>query len=74
MSYRPMVLVGREWAGNGVRFATEEEAMSSARDLFLRWTLVLDYRADESEDPVNCAWDSTRGNVHLEVVTCGEER
>lgn len=68
MSYRPMVLVGREWAGNGVRFATEEEALASARDLSWRWTLVLDYRADESDDPVNCAWDSTRGNVHLEVV------
>lgn len=68
MSFRPMVLVGREWAGNGVRFATREEAEASARDLACRWTLVLDHRADESDDPVNCAWDASRGNVHLEVI------
>jgi len=68
MSFRPMVKVGNEWAGNGIRFATREEAESSARDLAMRWTLVLDHRADESDDPVNCEWDSSRGNVHLEVV------
>lgn len=68
MSFRPMVLVGREWAGNGVRFATREEAEASACDLARRWTLVLDWRADEAEEPVNCAWDHARGNVHLEVI------
>jgi hypothetical protein len=68
MSYRPMVRVGTEWAGNGIRFATREEAESSARDLYGRWTLCVDHRADESDDPVNCEWDSSRGNVHLEVV------
>lgn len=55
MSYRPMVYVQGEWAGNGLRFATKEEALASARDLSLRWTLVIDYRADESDDPVNYA-------------------
>ena len=68
MSFRPMVLVGREWAGNGVRFATREEAEASARDLACRWTLVLDHRADESDDPVNYEWNPERGNVPLEVV------
>ena len=68
MSYRPMVNVQGEWAGNGIRFATREEAEASARDLYGRWTLCVDHRADESADPVNCEWDSTRGNVHLEVV------
>ena len=68
MSFRPMVLVGREWAGNGIRFATREEAEQSARDMYSRWTLCVDHRADESDDPVNCAWDSARGNVPLEVV------
>jgi hypothetical protein len=63
-----MVLVGREWAGNGVRFATREEAEASARDLYSRWTLCVDYRADESDDPVNCEWDDARGNVRLEVI------
>jgi hypothetical protein len=66
-----MVKVGNEWAGNGVRFATKEEAEASALDLSLRWTLVLDHRADESGDAVNCVWDPPRGNVHLEVVNAG---
>lgn len=68
MSFRPMVKVGNEWAGNSIRFATREEAESSARDLAMRWTLCVDHRADESDDPVNCKWYSSRGNVHLEVV------
>ena len=68
MSYRPMVQVSGKWAGNGARFATEDEATASARDLMSRWTLVENYGAEHSEDPVNYAWDPTRGNVHLEVV------
>ena len=63
-----MVKVGSEWAGNAVRFATQEEAEASARDLYSRWTLCVGHRTDESDDPVNCEWDATRGNVHLEVV------
>jgi len=55
MSYRPMVYVQGEWAGNGLRFATREEAERSAHDLAMRWTLVDDWRADESSDPVNYA-------------------
>ncbi len=68
MSYRPMVSTGGAFAGNGLRFATREEAEASARDLAMRWTLVESFRVDESDDPVNCAWDATRGNVRLEVV------
>ncbi len=58
MSFRPMVQVGNEWAGNGVRFATREEAEASARNLMARWFLVDDIRVDESEDEVNYAWDN----------------
>ena len=58
MSYRPMVKVGSEWAGNGVRFATRDEAEASARNLMARWFLVDDIRVDESEDEVNYAWDN----------------
>ena len=58
MSYRPMVYVGGGWAGNGLRFATEEEARASACDLFSRWTLCEDYRADQSDDEVNYVWDN----------------
>jgi hypothetical protein len=63
-----MVSTGGAFAGNALRFATREEAESSARDLYGRWTLCVDHRADESGDPVNCKWDPSRGNVHLEVV------
>lgn len=63
MSYRPMVQVSGKWAGNALRFATREEAECSARDLYLRWTLCEDSRADESDDPVNYAWKD--GNVPL---------
>ena len=55
MSYRPMVFVHGEWAGNGLRFATREEAERSAADLAARWLLVEDFRVDESSDPVNYA-------------------
>lgn len=55
-SYRPMVLVQGEWAGNALRFASKVEALQSATDLMYRWMLVQDVRADESEDPVKHAW------------------
>jgi hypothetical protein len=53
-----MVYVGGGWAGNGLRFATEEEARASACDLYLRWTLCEDYRSDPSDDEVNYVWDN----------------
>ncbi len=68
MSYRPMVSTGGAFAGNALRFATEAEALASAKELYHRWYLCVDYRADESEDPVNYRWDEKRGNVPLEVV------
>jgi hypothetical protein len=58
MSYRPMVYVQGEWAGNGLRFATREEAMASARNLAFRWVLVDDVRVDASDDEVNYVWDN----------------
>jgi hypothetical protein len=65
MSYRPMVYVQGEWAGNGLRFATSDEAEASARNLMARWFLVDDIRVDESEDEVNYAWeDGLKEVVH----------
>ena len=54
-SFRPEVVADRsgKFCGNGLRFATEAEALESARNLAARWTLVTDYRATESPDPVN---------------------
>jgi hypothetical protein len=55
MSYRPMVYVQGEWAGNGLRFATQEEAERAAADLAARGFLLDVYRVDESSDPANYA-------------------
>lgn len=55
MSYMPEVQTDSsgKWYGNALRFATFEEAYENARDLSLRWFAVRDYRATESNDPVN---------------------
>jgi hypothetical protein len=53
MSWKLEVLVGKEWAGNGLRFATREEAELAGRDLLMRWLVPTDSRAVESTDPVN---------------------
>jgi hypothetical protein len=58
MSYRPMVYVQGEWAGNGLRFATSDEALASAQNLMARWFLVEDVRVDMSDDEVNYVWDN----------------
>jgi hypothetical protein len=58
MSYRPMVYVQGEWAGNGLRFATSDEALASAQNLMARWFLVDDVRVDMSDDEVNYAWEN----------------
>ena len=44
---------GDAWTGNGLRFATREEAETYAKDLFSRWTAVKAFRVVESADPVN---------------------
>ena len=56
MSFKPMVYVQGEWAGNALRFATEDEALANANDLFGRWMLVEKVRVDPSDDPVNYRW------------------
>jgi hypothetical protein len=41
------------WVGNGLRFATAEEAETYAKDLYSRWTAVKEWRVVPSVDPVN---------------------
>lgn len=55
MSWKPEVKTGNDskFYGNSLAFATKEEAEASARDLMNRWLLVVDYRAVESDEPVN---------------------
>jgi len=61
MSFKPEVQTddSGKWYGNGLRFATEQEAVDNARDLMGRWLAVRDYRASESPDPVNYRWTPT---------------
>jgi hypothetical protein len=55
MSFKPMVRVTGEqkFSGNGLRFATREEAESNVHDLMMRWFLVEETTVEESADPVN---------------------
>jgi hypothetical protein len=59
-SYRPEVqVIGQrgEWLPNGLRFATEAEALANAFDLAGRWMAVTHHRAAPSDDPVNYRWE-----------------
>ena len=55
MSWKPEVIADSsgEWCGNGLRFATKQEAEDNVRDLEMRWYLVRETRVVESDDPVN---------------------
>jgi hypothetical protein len=66
MSFKPQVMVagnGDKWGENNLAFATHDEALKSARDLMNRWYLVTDYRAVESDQPVNYRLDD-EGTLH----------
>lgn len=60
MSWKPAVQTTPSGAfnTNNLAFATEEEALESARDLMQRWLLVIDYRAEASDQPVNARLDN----------------
>ena len=56
MSWKPEVKVEGAFSQNGLVFATKEEAEANAKALFRRWTLCTDFRAVESDQPVNYSW------------------
>lgn len=59
MAWKPVVQVqgeGDKWHRNGLVFATREEALDNARDLYTRWTLTTAYNAEEVDEPVNYKW------------------
>ena len=72
MSYRPMMEFderqrdGSHYVGNGLRFATKQEAEDQAKDLMSRWFVPCGYRIDLSTDRPNYRWDSDcQKSVHL---------
>jgi len=72
MSWKPEVLTPTlppVWSGNALRFATREEAEAYGRDLLRRWTVPTDYRAVESDDPVNYKILSDGSLVGLEPIS-----
>jgi hypothetical protein len=71
MSYKPEVQVSGNWEHNSLFFATKEEAELAARDLMWRWRLVTDWRAVESDEPVNCAYV---GDVLTAVEAANKEK
>ena len=44
---------GTDYSTNACRFATKAEAVAYGAELASRWTLVVDHRAQPSQDPVN---------------------
>ena len=66
ISYKPMMVISdNETCGNALCFATYEEALASAKDLFNRWTVPIDFTVSPSDDTVNYKWDNDKGNVPL---------
>jgi hypothetical protein len=58
MSWKPEVIADSsdKWAGNSLRFATEQEAKDNVAALKARWWLVTDTRVIEVDEPVTARW------------------
>lgn len=58
MSWKPEVRTDNTgaWYGNGLRFATKEEAEAQVSNLRMRWFAVRETRVVESSDPVTCKY------------------
>ena len=70
MSWKPEVIAdaGGTWAGNALRFATEDEAKIYVADLKERWMNVTDTRVVTSDDPVNHAIIKNAGQYALVTI------
>jgi hypothetical protein len=69
-SYAPEVIADNtgKWCGNGLRFATEQEALDNVRDLEMRWFSVRETRVVESDDPVNYTYHDRQLRAVEEVA------
>ena len=56
------------WAGNGLRFATKEEAEGNVKALAAKWFMVTDTRVVECDDPVNYRWVDGRAVGSLQSI------
>jgi hypothetical protein len=69
MAWKPEVIADDtgNWYGNGLRFATKEEAEANAFDLMMRWTAVREIRAVECDDRVNYRWVPGEGLASVDT-------
>ncbi len=58
MSFKAEVQVSRDptWYSNEIRLPTQTEAEQYARDLADRWTLAVQHRVVEVDEPANAHW------------------
>jgi hypothetical protein len=58
MSFKPEVIADStgKWCGNGLAFATEQEALDNVSDLAMRWYAVRETRVVGSTEPVNYSY------------------
>ena len=70
MSYKTEIRVSGDpkYYPNGVTFAFEEEAKEYGLYKLSTWSMAENFRVVQSDEPVNYAWDSTRGLVDAEVA------
>jgi len=70
MSWKSEVIADSsgQWVGNGLRFATQEEAKAYGQDLSWRWTAVRSVRETESPEPVQNEFKD--GKVIFLAPTC----
>lgn len=65
MSWKMEFFADNEWVGNGIRYATEQEAIDAGTELLSRWFVPSDSRAVGSDEPVNYKFENWH-NVPLD--------
>jgi 1,2-phenylacetyl-CoA epoxidase PaaB subunit len=55
------------WTGNGLTFATKQEAIAYAKNLFMRWTAVREYRVVRASRVYMIRLESKDGTVYFRV-------
>ena len=71
MGFKPMIktMEDSKFYGNGLCFATREEAEFSAKDIYSRWLMATEWAVEESDDPVNYRIDLETGRMTAVEVT-----
>lgn len=70
LSFAPEVIADSSgaWTGNGLRFATENEAELWVRDLSMRWFAVRETRVVPSTEPVNYKIERVDGTLTFSAI------